>query len=164
MIELQNLTVEQLRKAVSIKEEIERLQGEVAAIAKGLEFSITAKGRGRKKMPRAGRAAIAAAQKARWAKILASAPMVKVKIVKADPAPKKRGKASSESLTRIAADPVAALLALTRGDHGRIATLRPEEDGSPTKKRRKMSAAGRAKIAAAARARWARLRAEKKKG
>jgi len=37
------------------------------------------------------------------------------------------------------------------------------KSGAPVKKRRTMSAAARAKIAAAARARWARVRAEKKK-
>ena len=110
MIELQNLTVEQLRKVVSIKEQIEMLQGEIEAItdSAGAAVPESPKAQGRKKMSPSERARVAVA--ARWAKARAA---------KASGAPKKK---------------------------------------------RKMSAAGRAKIAAAAKARWAKFRAERKKG
>ncbi len=169
---VQNLTVEQLRRAVAIKEQIEALKVEVAAIAKGWGFSSTANGRGRKKM---GLIAVAA----RWAKaradgetepkkrrkfsaahrakIAAAAALVKVRVVKAEPAPKRRGRARSEELTSFAPGARAALLALADGSHGKIATLNP-------KRNRKMSATSRAKIAAAAKARWARFRTQGKKG
>ena len=91
MIELHNLTVEQLRKAVAIKEEIETLQGEIAAIAKGWAFADTAKGDGRKKMSFTTRASIAVA--ARWAKARAA---------KGGAAPKKR-KMSAAVRAKIAA-------------------------------------------------------------
>lgn len=102
MTTLQNLTTDQLRKAISIKEEIERLEGELAGIT-GNGAPAPRKWRKRRRMSRAAKAAIAAAQRARWAKI-------------------KGGKATP-------------------------------------KKRRRMSAAGRANIAAAAKVRWARAKA-----
>lgn len=76
MSNFQNLSVEQLRKAVSIKEEIERLQAQLDALAGG---SMPATGRrlgrppgrpaGRRMMSAAAKARIAAAQRARWAKL-----------------------------------------------------------------------------------------------
>jgi hypothetical protein len=55
--------------------------------------------------------------------------------------------------------------ALAKARKIRSAKLKAEKATlEPPKKRRKMSAAGRAKIAAAARARWAKVRAEGKKG
>jgi hypothetical protein len=69
MSNLQSLTVEQLRKAVVIKEQIERLEAQLSALA---GTGMLAEGetfirRGR--MSAAGRARIAAAQRARWAKM-----------------------------------------------------------------------------------------------
>jgi len=108
MTPLQNLTVEQLRKVVAIKEQIETLQGEIEAITGGGGFAAPEipKRWGRKKMSFVERGRIAAA--ARWGKVRAT---------KAEAAPKKR---------------------------------------------RKVSAAGRARMAAAAKARWAKAKAEGK--
>jgi len=66
MTELQNLTVAQLRRVISIKEKIESLTDQLTAISG--ETSAPQKRPGRRKMSRAARAAIAAAQRARWAK------------------------------------------------------------------------------------------------
>ena len=113
MPNLENLSVEQLRKAVAIKEQIETLQGEIEAITGGGGESIAPENpnrRGPRKMSHAARVAIATAQKARWAKVKAE----------------------------------------------------KREEAEP-QKQRKISAAGRARIAAAAKARWAKFRAEKKK-
>jgi hypothetical protein len=74
MTDLKNLTVQQLQKAVAIKEQIERLQTELGAILGngGTPFeksdkAETAPKTGRK-MSAAGRARIAAAARARWAR------------------------------------------------------------------------------------------------
>jgi hypothetical protein len=113
MTPLQNLTVEQLRRAVSIKEQIERLKGEIEAITgDGGSGAPESPRRARKKMSFSERARVAVT--ARWAKARAA----KVKA-------------------------------------GKV------EEAEP-KKKRKMSAAGRARIAAAAKARWAKFRAEQK--
>jgi hypothetical protein len=53
-----------LRQAISIKEKIDELETELAAIAGG-EVAAAAKPRGRRGMSAAGRARIAAVQKAR---------------------------------------------------------------------------------------------------
>src|ERR1700733_14534964 len=76
MITLHNATVEQLRKLISIKEEIEKLKDELGAITGG-ESPETASRRGRKKMSRSARAAIAVAQRARWAKVKRTTATVK---------------------------------------------------------------------------------------
>lgn len=72
MATFQNLTTAQLKQAVQIREQIESLQGKLDALLGGSPTSRKAKiGRikGKRKMSAAGRASIAAAQKARWAKI-----------------------------------------------------------------------------------------------
>jgi hypothetical protein len=93
MTELQNLTVEQLRKLVPIKKEIEGLTAQLEAIMGGESAALQERRRPRK-MSLAARAAISAAQKARWAK---------VKAAKAQAAPKKRRKMSAASKAKMAA-------------------------------------------------------------
>ena len=91
MTPLQNLSVEQLRKLISIKEQIETLQGEIEAMAGGSGSAAPEipKRRGRKKMSFTARARLGAA--ARWAK------------VRAEAAPKKRRKVSAAGRARMAA-------------------------------------------------------------
>ena len=70
MTNLQNLSVEQLRKVIAIKEEIESLTAQLAALT-GDEAPAEAEAapkRRRRKMSAAARAAIGAAQRRRWAK------------------------------------------------------------------------------------------------
>jgi hypothetical protein len=117
MTNLQTLTVEQLRKVVAIKEEIERLESKLANIAggrgPGRPRAIAARVPGirrRRKMSAAAKARIAAGQRARWAK---------VKGRKAGPA-------------------------------------------KGIKKKRTVSAATKARLAAVARARWAKVKASGK--
>ncbi len=64
------LSVAQLKKAVSLREKIESLQSELNKILGG--SSAAAPKTGRRTMSAAGRARVAAAQKARWAKSKAS--------------------------------------------------------------------------------------------
>jgi hypothetical protein len=64
---IENLTSKQLRRAASIKETIEELQNELNKLGEGSTTPAkTAKPK--RKMSAAGRARIAAGQKARWAK------------------------------------------------------------------------------------------------
>jgi hypothetical protein len=93
MLTLENVTVEQLRKLVSIKEEIDGLKAELASITGG-EAEAPKKRRGPRKMSRAARAAIAAAQRARWAKVKAG---------KGEAVPKKRRKVSAAAKAKMAA-------------------------------------------------------------
>jgi hypothetical protein len=66
---LQNISTEQLRRAVQIKEEIESLESQLSALLGG--NGVSERGAGRRRMSAAGRARIAAAARARWAKVRA---------------------------------------------------------------------------------------------
>jgi hypothetical protein len=67
MNDIQNLTTAQLRKVLSIKEQIEQLQSEIESIAGGTDSPVERRKKGR--MSAAGRARVAAAARARWAKL-----------------------------------------------------------------------------------------------
>jgi hypothetical protein len=81
MINIQNLTSSQLRKVITIKERIEGLEADLNALVGGSNDSPVVatrgpgrpKGKGRRKMSAAAKARIAAAQRARWAKVHAAA-------------------------------------------------------------------------------------------
>ncbi len=116
-----NLSVQQLRQAASLKEQIEALEKELSQVLGSPTKSVAVKPthRAPKKkggMSAAGKARIAAAQKLRWANIKAMKPPVKVE------------------------------------------TAKPEK-----KARKKMSAAAKAKLSALAKARWAKVKATGKK-
>jgi hypothetical protein len=114
MINLTELTTNQLKSIISIKEQIEKLQGQLDSIVSGNGDPIPPiAGNRRRRMSRAGRARIIAAVKARWAKV------------------KRNGKARNR------------FSAAKKGD-------------------RRRSPAVRAKLAAAARARWAKAKAQGK--
>jgi hypothetical protein len=113
MTYLTDLTIGQLNKIVSIKEKIEKLQGQLNSLVGGGQTHSPAAEKAPKKrrMSAAARARIAAGARARWAK---------VKGIQATPEPAKK----------------------------------PD---------RRMSKAVRAKLAAIAKARWARVKAAGKK-
>jgi hypothetical protein len=73
---LSQLTTIQLRHAADIKEKIEALNKELASIL-GASTPAPAKTPKKRGMSAAGRARVAAAQKARWAKIKGAKPAVK---------------------------------------------------------------------------------------
>jgi hypothetical protein len=134
-----NATPTQLRKAADIQEKIHSLQeelgqllgGETSTPAQPTEAPTT-----KRKMSAAGRAAIRAAQKARWAKIRGTAPAAR-------PSQKGKRKLSAKGLANIRA-----------GVAKRMAA-----QGKPVQKpKRKVSAAGRAALSAAAKARWAKVK------
>jgi len=93
-IQLASLTAIQLRRAAEIKEKIAAMNKELASIL-GAPASISAKAPKKRKMSRAGRAKIAAAQKARWAKVKGAKSAAK--------APAKKRKMSAAAKAKISA-------------------------------------------------------------
>jgi hypothetical protein len=93
-----NLTSTQLRNAADLQERIAKLQNELATILGGekMPTAVKAEKPAKHKMSAAGRARIAAAQKARWAKAKGVKPVAK-------PAKKARKKISAEGIARIKA-------------------------------------------------------------
>jgi hypothetical protein len=69
---LRNATIDQLKRAVEIREKIDTLHGELAQIL-GREIPAPVVKNGRRKMSASARAKIAAAQRARWAKVKGTA-------------------------------------------------------------------------------------------
>lgn len=94
MNNLLSLSTKQLRRAADLKEQIEALNNELASIL-GAPASTPTRARKRRGMSAARRAAVAAAQKARWAKIKKTKPAAK--------APTKRRKMSAAGRARISA-------------------------------------------------------------
>lgn len=73
MSSIKDLTVAQLKRAIELREEIENLQAQLAAIGGGGRVgrppgSVNFVKTGKRRMSAAGRARIAAAARARWAK------------------------------------------------------------------------------------------------
>jgi hypothetical protein len=122
-------------------------------------------GSGRKKrtISPEGRARIAAAQKARWAKI-SSAKSGAAERGAGRPAGSGRKKRtiSAEGRARIAAAQ-RARWAKVRGAKAGAAERASGRPAGPGKRKRTISAEGRARIAAAQKARWAKIRAGKKR-
>jgi hypothetical protein len=141
---LANLSVTQLQQAIVIKEKIEALEKNLAAIF-GTPVTTTAPGAARKPkrtMSAAGRQRIAAAALARWAKLRAAKSGV------AGEVPKKR---------RLSAAGRARIIAATKA---RWARLKATAGAPPAKVvKRKFSPEARARMAAAAKARWAKAKA-----
>lgn len=71
-ISLSSLSTAQLRRAADLKDKIEALNKELASILGGAAPVAAKAPKKRRGMSAAGRAAVAAAQKARWAKIKAA--------------------------------------------------------------------------------------------
>jgi hypothetical protein len=139
-----NLTPQQLRKAADIQEKIQSLQNELNEILGGevagpVEATETPTKPKKRQMSAAGRAAIAAAAKARWAKIKGTAASAK-------PSKKSKRKMSAEGLANIRAGVAKRMAA-----QGKASATKPAS-------RRKMSAAGLANIRAAQKARWAKAK------
>jgi hypothetical protein len=110
MINLQHLSVKQLRRVVAIKERMERLEAKLASVTgdEASDASAAPVGRRRRrKMSAAAKARIGAAQRKRWAKV--------------------KGRATAAK--------------------------------TGVKRKRRVSAATKARLAAVAKARWARVKA-----
>ena|ERR1044071_6932839 len=87
-----NLTAEQLRRAAQLKEQIETMESELASLLGSTTQHPKRGGRG---MSAAGRARIAAAQRARWRKVRADANGAST--------PRRRRRMSSAARARLAA-------------------------------------------------------------
>jgi hypothetical protein len=140
-----NATPAQLRKAADIQEKIQSLQKELGQLLGGevpTPAQATETPKKKWKFSAAARAKMRAAQKARWAKI---------KEGKAKPVKKGKKKMSAQGLANIRAGVAKRMAA-----QGKAAS-------KPVKKaRKKISAAARAALAAAAKARWAKAKAQGK--
>ena len=89
-----NLSASQLRRAANIKDKLTSLQKELTRLLGSTDVAVAP--RKRRKMSAAGRAKIAAAQKARWAKVAGRKSATK-------PVKKARRKMSAAGRTKIAA-------------------------------------------------------------
>jgi hypothetical protein len=128
-----SITPTQLRKAADIQERIQSLQKELGQLLGGPAETATTEAPKKRKMSAAGRARIAAAARARWAKIKGTA--------RVTAAPKK--KMSALGLANIRAG---------------VAKRMAAQGKAVQKPKIQRSAAWRASISAAARARWAKAK------
>ena len=132
-----DLTTTQLRQIMAVKEKIEKLQSQLDSISGGeIPTAANPVARRKRRMSSAAKARIAAAQKARWAKLKGNA--------KSKPARRKRKYHMSAAHRR------KLIKALAKARKIRWAKAKSQ----PAKKDRRSSPSTRAKLAAAAKARW----------
>jgi flagellar biosynthesis/type III secretory pathway protein FliH len=120
-------TIDQLKRGIVIAEQIQRLEAEMSSIFKGQtpprlvsRASASPKQTKKRGISAAGRERIAAAQRARWAKI------------------KRKGKAKGNAAAK-----------------GKAKAKAPKSAAKPQKKKGGLTPAGRARLAALMKARWA---------
>jgi hypothetical protein len=136
-----NATPTQLRKAADIQEKIQSLQEELNEILGDSGPAATTEAPKKRKFSTYTKAKMRKAQQARWAKIKGTAPSVK-------PGRKAKRKMSAQGLANIRA-----------GVAKRMAARGKAPAAKPAKAKKKFSAAARAALAAAAKARWAKVKA-----
>ncbi len=170
-------TLAQLKQAITIAERIENLQAELASIVGGSASiasvaptsqpaSTPVAKKGKRKISAAHRAKLAVAAKARWAKLKGTAPKpAKVAPAKAPAAAaKKQGAMSPEHRAKLAAAAKKRWVAIKAGKAAnpfgsRGVKSAPEaKPAARAKVKRKISPEGRAKMAAAAKKRWAKVK------
>jgi hypothetical protein len=135
-----NITPSQLRKAADIQERIQSLQEELGQLLGGpAETPANQAPKKKWKFSAAARAKMRKAQKARWAKIKGTAPSTLAK-----PAKKAKRKMSAKGLANIRAG---------------VAKRMAAQGKAVQKPKIKRSAAWRAAVSAAAKARWAKAKA-----
>jgi len=141
-------TLDRLRKALQISEQIESLKANLASFFAGVAdvstkmYAASVTTPKKRTMSAAGRARVAAAQRSRWAKQKGSEP--------APAAKSKKTGLSAAGRARI----IAAQKARWAKVKGRKSTPAPAKAGR--KKKRHLSPEARARIVAAVKARWAR--------
>ena len=139
---LLSLSVEKLKRAIAIKEQIESLQDQLARLA-GDGATAPTKVGGPQKMSNAARARISAAMRARWARVRA-------------------GKArKGGGPLKMSAAAKAKISAAMKARWARIKAGKPSATKNARPQKSNVSPAIRAKISAGMRARWARIRAAK---
>lgn len=103
MSSITNLSVKQLRQAANLKEKIAALENQLTQLLGSTNVPTAAKAPRKKGgMSAAGKARIAAAQKARWAKVKAAKAGVKPAVKAAAPA-KKKFKMSAAAKSKLSA-------------------------------------------------------------
>lgn len=140
-----NLSLAQLKQAVQIKEQIEKLQRELSSVLGLSSPTQKAAGSG---MSEATKAKLRAAAKARWAKVKAG---------KKPTASTNRKPMSAAARARLSALMKAKWAAKNKGG-----TKSVVKKAAP--KKTTMSAAAKARLSAFAKARWAKVKAAGKKG
>jgi len=157
MSNVSDLSLNQLKRAVQIKEQIEKLQSELSSV-------FGSNGSQQKTKPSSGmseatKAKLRAASKARWAKINAdkktTAPAA------ASKATSTRKPMSAAAKARLSALMKARWAAKNKGANKQSAKAAPAKAAAP--KKPTISAAGKARLSALAKARWAKIKASGKK-
>ena len=156
-------SIDQLKRALAVSEQIEKLQGELAAILGGSQPSTPSQPAaskpakaGRRTMSVEAREKIAAAARARWAKVKGTAPAAAAK--PAAPA-KKKGGLTPEGRAKLAASMKARWAARRKGAPAptapaKAASSKPAAKGKGNVKR-VISPEARARMIAGAKRRWA---------
>ncbi len=171
MSTLLSLTSAQLKRAADIKDQIEALNQDLSALlgapAETVQPAVKKFG-----ISEEGRARIAAAAKARWARVKSAKAVAKVAVkpvVQAAVKPSsKKGQISPEGKARIIAAQKARWAKIRAAKQAVKAPAKPvakatvKPTASAPKKKFTMSAAAKAMISAAAKARWAKIKAGKK--
>src|SRR5258707_8464142 len=139
MNSITTLSPKQLRRAADIQERIESLQKELSHILAVTPQPAAVAAPKKRRMSAAGRARIAAAARARWARVKGTA-----------------GKRGPKAGRKVSAAAIANIPAGVRKSMAGVKSI------STAPKRRKMSAAGRARLSAMAKARWAKAKAQGK--
>ena len=145
----------QLKRAISISEQIESLQSQLASILGGSSpapvATVTKTRKGKRTVSPEARAKMAAAQRARWAKkkggVAPAAPAAK-------PA-KRKGGLTPEGRAKLAAAMKARWDARKKGAPAPTAKAQKPAAAPKVKAKRVISPEARAKMAAAAKKRWA---------
>lgn len=160
-----NPSIHQLKRALEISEQIEKLQAEFATIFGGTSPAPVAKATpqpagktGRGKMSPEAREKIAAAARARWAKVKGTSPAV----AKAPAGPKKKGGLTPEGRAKLAAAMKARWAARKKGAPAPTApkATKGAAKAAPAKPagknaKRTVSPEARARMIAGAQRRWA---------
>ena len=164
-----NLTASQLRQAADLKEKIAALEAELGALFGGTTLVLAAATLeieeepaaeeparpGKRKFSAAHIAKIRAAQKLRWAKHKAAKHKTAAEAIGSAKRGAPKGMTMDAAKARIPAAQKARLARIKTGKSS-------EAPAKTVAKTRKMSAAGRAAISAATKARWAKYNAAKK--
>jgi len=153
MTSISDLSVAQLKRAVQIKEQIEKLESELSAVFGSSSSRQTAPAKGG--MSEVTKNKLRAAAKARWAKVNAGKQSPPAAKTSATPA---RKPMSAAARARLSALMKAKWVAKNKGSKPVAA---PAAKAAP--KKTTMSPAARKKISEAAKARWATAKASGKK-
>jgi hypothetical protein len=164
-IQLTNLSVAQLQRAITIKGQIEALNAELARVLGAspassptpqTPVSAPALARKKKVMSPAARAKIAAAQKARWA-ARKGVPASKVPQV-----PAAKPVVTTKPKPKMSAAGRARIIAAQKLRWAKVKAAKPQAAKPVQKVVRNISPEARRKMAEAAKARWAKIKAAKK--